>query len=156
MIVHSQFVTPGVTACKAQSVTSDGTNGTWQFATLLEMTKKPLLRRTHIRQWRKKEGLSLRDLANRMEKEPGGDLVISHVSIGRIERGEQPYTQPVIEALAKALGKSVATLIEVDPTIVKDARVIDMTERLEKAEPAKRDEVLRVLEQLLPKASRAQ
>lgn len=119
------------------------------------MTKKPLLRPTHIRQWREKEGLSLRELANRMEKEPGGDLVISHVSIGRIERGEQPYTQPVIEALADALGKSVATLIEVDPEIV-DSRVIDMTERLANAPAAKRDEVLRVLEQLLPKASRSQ
>jgi transcriptional regulator with XRE-family HTH domain len=119
------------------------------------MTKKPLLRRTHIRQWRKKEGLSLRDLANRMEKEPGGDPVISHVSIGRIERGEQPYSQPIIEALADALNKSVATLIEVDPDIV-DPRVIDMTDRLKNADPAKRDEVLRVLEQLLPKASRAQ
>lgn len=119
----------------------------------LAMTKKPLLRPTHIRQWRKKEGLSLRELANRMEKEPGGDLVISHVSIGRIERGEQPYTQPVIEALAKALEKSVATLIEVDPDLVKDARVIDMTDRLQKADPDKREEVLRVLDALLPKSA---
>lgn len=117
------------------------------------MTKKRQFPRTHIRQWREKANLSLRDLANRMEKEPGGDLVISHVSIGRIERGEQPYTQPVIEALAKALEKSVATLIEVDPHLVKDARVIDMTDRLQKADPDKREEVLRVLDALLPKSA---
>lgn len=116
------------------------------------MTKKPILKPTHIRQWRQKEGLSLRELANRMEKEPGGDLVISHVSIGRIERGEQPYTQPVIEALADALGKSVATLIEVDPYIT-DSRVIDMTERLKQADPDKRDEVMRVLDAMLPKSA---
>lgn len=119
-----------------------------------DMTKKPLLRRTYIRQWRKKAGLSLRAFADRMESEPGGDPVISHVSIGRIERGEQPYTQPVIEAMAAALGVSVAALIEINPDI-EDSRVIDITSRLRMATPDERDQAFRVLDAVLPRASRA-
>jgi transcriptional regulator with XRE-family HTH domain len=118
------------------------------------MTKKPLFRRTYIRKWREKANLSLRALANRMEEEPGGDLIISHVSIGRIERGEQPYTQPVIEALADALGLSVATLLEVNPDI-EDSRVIDITSRLRMATPAERDQAIRVLDAVLPRTTRA-
>jgi transcriptional regulator with XRE-family HTH domain len=115
------------------------------------MKKRPQLRRTYIRQWRERAGLSLRALANRMEEEPGGDLIISHVSIGRIERGEQIYTQPVIEAIAEALGVSVAALLEVNPEI-EDSRVIDITSRLRLATPAEREQAIRVLDAVLPRS----
>lgn len=106
------------------------------------MRVKPL-GRTYIREWREARGLSLRQLANRMEIEPGGDLLISHVSLGRIERGEQPYSQPILEALADALAVSVSALIEVDPT--KEGEVIDLMSRLDDAKRAEALNFLRYL-----------
>lgn len=89
------------------------------------------LSKTFIKQWRTKRGLSLRRLAARMEVEPGGDEVISHVSIGRIENGKQPYSQPILEALAQALGVTTGMLLESDPT--KEGQVIDLVRRLDDA-----------------------
>lgn len=39
----------------------------------------------------------------------------THASIGRIENGRMPYTQPVMEGIASALGVTVATLISQPP-----------------------------------------
>ncbi len=38
------------------------------------------------------------------------------MQIGRLAKGERPYTQPNIEAIAKALGVTVVELLAVDPT----------------------------------------
>lgn len=70
----------------------------------------------YLRAWRNYRGLSLRDLANRMEAEPGVPLM-SHANIGRVEKGEQPYTQELLEAAAVALDTSVTDLLTVDPNI---------------------------------------
>lgn len=96
--------------------------------------------KTFIREWREKRGLSLRALADRLETEPGGDPIISHASIGRIEKGKQPYSQPIIEALAVALNVTVSDLIEVNPE--KEGDVIDLVRHL----PAeKRDQAVAYL-----------
>ena len=59
--------------------------------------------KTYIKNWRDKRGLSLRQLANRLEAEPGGESLISHASIGRIENGQQPYSDDYIkQAIALA------------------------------------------------------
>lgn len=118
------------------------------------MSGKPLFKRTYIRNWRKKAQLSLRALADRMEVEPGGDLLISHVSIGRIERGQQPYSQPIIEAIAEALGVSVSALLEINPDI-ENSVVLDITRRLRKAEPHELDQAVRVLDAVLPRSARS-
>lgn len=85
--------------------------------------KPQAYRRTFIRQWREYRGLSQTDLENRMEKAPGEPL-ISRVSIGRIEKGQQPYSQPILEAMAQALECEAWELLEVDPT--KEGEVIDL------------------------------
>ena len=94
----------------------------------------------YIREWRRKRQLSLRKLANRMEKEPGGELVISHASLGRIESGDQPYSEPILEALAEALGTTKSALLEVHPD--KEGDVIDLVRRLK---GPKRDQALEYL-----------
>lgn len=111
---------------------------------------KPQYRRTYIKEWREKRGLSLRRLAERLEETPGGDLMISHASIGRIEKGQQPYSQPVLEALAAALGVPAYMLLEVNPE--KDGDVIDITLRLNKAPPELRDQAISVINALLQSA----
>ncbi len=85
--------------------------------------QRPTYRRTFIEAWRKYRGLSQVQLEHRLEKAPGEPL-ISRVSIGRIEKGEQPYSQPILEALAEALDCTVSDLLEVDPT--KAGEVVDL------------------------------
>ena len=70
-------------------------------------------RRTHIRQWRKFKGMSLEALAARVGEKTDG---FTHASLSRIERGLQPYSQPVLEAIADALGTDVASLLMRDPS----------------------------------------
>lgn len=111
------------------------------------MSEKPVFRRTYIKEWRLKRGLSLRRLADRLEDTPGGDLLISHASIGRIEKGQQPYSQPILEAIATALDVAPSMLLEVNPD--KDGDVVDITLRLNKASPELRQQAVHVLEALL-------
>jgi len=65
-------------------------------------------RRTFIREWRQSRGLTLEQLANR--------IGITHASLSRIERGRQPYSQPLLEALADALQTEPASLLMRNPT----------------------------------------
>lgn len=77
----------------------------------------------YIREWRTYRGLSLVRVAARMVDDRGDEL-ISSVSIGRIERGQQPYSQPILEALAAALDCSADDLLSVNP--LKDGKVVDL------------------------------
>lgn len=77
----------------------------------------------YIREWREHRGLSLARLAARMLND-NGDEIISSVSIGRIERGAQAYTQPILEGLAVALDCTVDDLLSINPK--KDGQVVDL------------------------------
>lgn len=75
--------------------------------------KRPQLRRTFIRQWRKHRGLTLEKVADRVTT---SGVDITHASLSRVERGIQPYNQPLLEAIAEALQTDVASLLMRDPT----------------------------------------
>lgn len=77
-----------------------------------------------------------------MEGAPG-ETLISHASLGRIENGEQPYSQPILEALAEALNVSVASLIGTDPT--KEGQVIDLVRRLSDSDKARAIAILEAM-----------
>jgi transcriptional regulator with XRE-family HTH domain len=64
-------------------------------------------RRTFIREWRVVRGLTLERLADR--------IGTTHASLSRIERGMQPYSQPILEGLATALQTDVASLLIRNP-----------------------------------------
>lgn len=115
------------------------------------MNDKPTYRRTYIREWREKRGLSLRRLAERLETSPGGDLLVSHASISRIEKGQQPYSQPILEAIASALGVPTWMLLEVNPE--KDGHVVDITLRLNKAPTQLQEQAISILDALLKSAT---
>jgi transcriptional regulator with XRE-family HTH domain len=106
--------------------------------------EQPVYEKTYLRNWRKKKGLSLRKLAARMEYEPGVQL-ISHVQLGRIEKGEQPYSQPILEAAAQALGITVTMIVDVDPD--KEGDVIDLLKYLKGSKRDQAIEYLRFLAQ---------
>ena len=75
---------------------------------------KPARRPTFIRAWRKHRALTLAQLADRLQVELEVD--ISEGQLSRIERGETPYSQDILEAVAQALRCEPADLIMRDPT----------------------------------------
>ena len=102
-------------------------------------------KRTYIKEWRQHRGLSLRRLADRLELDGPHDT-ISHASLGRIENGEQPYSQPILEALSVALDCSVTDLLSHHPG--RHAEIIDLVSVLNDAD---REMALRFLQTLARK-----
>jgi transcriptional regulator with XRE-family HTH domain len=80
---------------------------------------RPLYQRTFIRAWREKRKMSQEELAAKvgeyLEENEISEKGYSYASIGRIENGRMPYSQPIIEGIAKALRVPVATLIALPP-----------------------------------------
>lgn len=69
---------------------------------------------TQIKAWRKHRDMSLEKLSERLMVEVEFDVSAGQLS--RVERGEQPYSQDLLEALAIVLRSAPAALINVDPT----------------------------------------
>lgn len=74
---------------------------------------KPHRRPTFIKAWRKARGLTLVQMADAIEAVTG--VEISDSQLSRIERGEQPYSQDLLEAIADVLRVEPASLIMRDP-----------------------------------------
>ena len=55
-------------------------------------------------------------------------------SLSRVERGEQPYSQPMIEAIAEALNCEPADLLTRNPLEESDPRVMDLFQKLDEQE----------------------
>lgn len=64
-------------------------------------------RMTFIRNWRNHRKRTLEELADK--------IGITHASLSRIETGKQPYSQPILEALAEELATDVPSLLSRDP-----------------------------------------
>lgn len=95
-------------------------------------------RKTYLRQWRKmKPGRTLEQVA--------AELHITQPQLGRIERGEQPYNQDLLEALAELYGCEPDELIWRDPT--KSGEVVDMVKRLDERRQAQIAAFIRALEE---------
>lgn len=109
--------------------------------------EKRQLKKTYIREWREKRGLSLRKLAARIESEPGTEL-ISYASLSRIETGDQPYTQETLEAIAAALNVTPGMLLERNPEM--DGHVIDLLAHMD---ATTRDQAVAILETLARKSA---
>lgn len=109
------------------------------------MTKKNrALASTFIRAWRKHRGLSLSRVVDRLANLH--DLGITKTSLSRIETGKQPYSQPILEALADVLETDVASLLMRDPG--QPDMIWSIWDRIA---PPKRDDARRILEALADK-----
>ena len=64
--------------------------------------------RTFLREWRKHRGKTLVAVAEQLH--------ISHSQLSRIERGDQPYNQELLEALADLYMCDVVDLLMRDPS----------------------------------------
>lgn len=75
---------------------------------------KPNRSPTFIRAWRKHRNITLESLVSRLFMQE--HMEISDGQLSRIERGESPYSQDLIEALARVLNCTKSQLIERAPT----------------------------------------
>lgn len=96
---------------------------------------------TYVRQWRKAKGLSLDDMVGRLQ---ALGVETTGASLSRIERGLQPYSQDIMEALAESLGVEVWQLHKDNPDI-PTAPVADFVQKLTEAEAAQAEAVLRAM-----------
>ena len=119
----------------------------FQFAMLPHMAERHLGRH-YLRQWRQHRGLSLREMADRMETEPGVPLT-SHANIGRIETLQQPYQQEIMEAAAVALDCTVEEILTINP--LKDGEVVDLMRLIRDKDPV----VVRAFLMALPSINKA-
>ena len=111
------------------------------------MSKRDLGRH-YFREWRTHRGLSLAKAVKRMESEPGGEPIISAMSLSRIERGDQPYSEEVVNALADFYQCEPSMLFSVNP--LKDGEVVDlMTFILKKVPASQSGKALRILKSAL-------
>lgn len=96
---------------------------------------------TYIRAWRKHRGFTLDQMVGRMA-ELGVET--TGASLSRIERGSQPYSQDILEAIAEALNVSPADLIENNPAL-PEAEVIDLLRHLDERERVRAADMLKVM-----------
>lgn len=71
------------------------------------MRRPQRFHRTHIREWREHRGLTLEQLAERI------DMTASHLSM--LERGQRGYTQETLEIIAHALQTDTSSLLARNP-----------------------------------------
>lgn len=69
--------------------------------------KRPLKKRTFIREWRKYRGMTLIQLADKVDMTEGG--------LSMLERGTRGYTQESLELIAGALQTDPAALLTLNP-----------------------------------------
>lgn len=100
---------------------------------------------TYIRAWREHRGLSQDELVDRCSERVD---TMSKSSLSRIENGQQPYSQPILEALAWALNCSEADLLERDPK----AEMWQIVDKVKKIRPDRYPQVADILD-TFPKAS---
>ena len=96
---------------------------------------------TYIRAWREKKGFTLDQMVGRLAEI---EVAMTGASLSRIERGKQPYSQDVIEAIAVALDVTVSQLVEHDPS-KPPAQIIDFVRRLSEKEAQQAEAVLRAM-----------
>lgn len=88
---------------------------------------RPLFRRTYFKEWREHRGKTQAQVVGALEL-MGGDLPTTAASLSRLENGKQPYSQPILEALAEIYDAEPADLIAVNP--LKERDVIDFMRHL--------------------------
>jgi transcriptional regulator with XRE-family HTH domain len=65
-------------------------------------------RPTYMRQWREYRDRTLEEVAEKVG--------VTHATLSRIERGLHPYSQAILEAVAKELSTDVPSLLTRDPS----------------------------------------
>lgn len=104
------------------------------------VTHKARQLRSHfIRAWREHRGLSQDKLVARVQERVEG---FSKSTLSRIERAEQPYSQPILEAIAWALDCEPQDLLMRRP----DSSFWSIMDTLQSVPPADQAQIVRIIE----------
>jgi len=79
------------------------------------------------------------DVAERIE--------VDRTTLSRVERGESPYDQDILEKLALAFGCEAEDLLSIDPLAPDPPKLV--YEAVRRAPPDKQEEVWRVVQAML-------
>lgn len=93
---------------------------------------KPKLRRTFLKEWREHRRLTQEQAAERLD--------MDRSNLSRVERGEIPYSQALLEAAAVAYDCEPWDLLNVNP--LKEGEVVDLTRIMKLATPEQRAEII--------------
>jgi transcriptional regulator with XRE-family HTH domain len=121
-------------------VALSATTNLWNCASIAVMAKSKQGQH-FIRAWRQKRNVSLRKLASSLPTGSDGEPLVSYASLSRIENGEQPFSEPILNAISDALDVPRAMLLELDPN--SEGHVVDL---LNKMDRKTRDQAIRMLE----------
>ena len=97
------------------------------------------LRRTFIKEWREARAISQDKLVERVRERVDS---FSKSTLSRLERGEQPYSQPILEALAWALDCEPQDLIMRRPN---DA-IWSIMDSLQAVPEGEREQIARIIQ----------
>lgn len=103
---------------------------------------------TYIRAWRRHRGLTIDQVREHLWHLH--EVKLTRTSLSRIELGKQPYSQPILEALADVLETEPASLLMRDP--LQAESMWSIWDRI--AQPKKSD-ALRILDAFAEKDKKA-
>ena len=93
---------------------------------------RPKLRRTFLKEWREFRRLTQEQAAERLD--------MDRSNLSRVERGEIPYSQALLEAAAVAYDCEPWDVLNVNP--LKEGAVVDLTSIMKQATPEQRAEII--------------
>lgn len=94
--------------------------------------RRPTYRRTFLQEWRDHVGMT--------QEQAGEAIGMSHSQLSRIERGQSPYSQPLLEAAAKLYGCTENDLISRGPDQAKSVQSV-----LNELDADQQDQAVRLL-----------
>jgi len=98
---------------------------------------------TFLREWRKFRELSQDRVIERLELE--AEYPFSKGQLSRVERGEQPYSQDLLEALSGIYGCESADLLNRDPYAQASDEIWDFYDKMTDTQKAQATEVVKAL-----------
>ena len=98
---------------------------------------------TYLREWRKFRHLTQAQVVGRLELFDDDKLPSTAASLSRIETGEQPYGQRILEALAFIYDCTSEQLLGHNPD--KEGRIIDLLPRLTERQLRQAEAVIEAL-----------
>ena len=98
---------------------------------------------TFLREWRKFRDLSQDRVIERLELE--AEFPFSKGQLSRVERGEQPYSQDLLEALAGIYGCDTADLLKRNPIEQASEEIWDFYDKMTATQKAQATEVVKAL-----------
>ena len=98
---------------------------------------------TFLREWRKFRDLSQDRVIERHELE--AECPFSKGQLSRVERGEQPYSQDLLEALAGIYGSAPADLLRTDPQAQASEEIWTFYDKMTDTQKAQATEVVKAL-----------